>query len=105
MKRLMILLLLPVFALSGAGHAMSGPDSEQAIRDALNKILPWVPVNDIRPSPIKGVSEVQVGPRIFYLSNDGKYLLQGNLIDMKSRIDLSEERRKEIRTAAIEELG
>lgn len=105
MKRLMILLLLPVFALSGAGHAMAGPDSEQAIRDALNKILPGVPVNDIRPSPIKGVSEVQVGPRIFYLSNDGNYLLQGNLIDMKSRIDLSEERRKEIRTAAIEELG
>jgi thiol:disulfide interchange protein DsbC len=48
---------------------------------------------------------VQLGSRLFYISNDGKYLMQGSLIDMETRVDLSEERRKQIRAEAIDELG
>ena len=48
---------------------------------------------------------MQLGSRLFYISNDGRYLLQGNLIDVKTRVDLSEERRKQIRTTAIDGLG
>jgi thiol:disulfide interchange protein DsbC len=84
---------------------MAGSEAEKSIRDALQKILPDAPVEDIRPTPIDGLSEVLVGSNILYMSNDGKYLLQGSMIDMESRVDLSEERRKEIRTAAIDELG
>ena len=40
-----------------------------------------------------------------YVSNDGKYLLQGSLIDLNTRVDISEERRDGIRLDAINELG
>lgn len=105
MKRIMIPLLVPVFTLLSAGHVLAGPDSEETIRKALGELLPGLEVQSIQPSPIAGVSEVQLGSRLFYVSDDGKYLMQGNLIDMKTRVDLSEERRKEIRSAAIDELG
>ena len=105
MKRSMIPLLLPLFALLMAGHVLAGPGTEQTIRNALGETLPGLPVQSIQPSPIDGVSEVQLGSRLFYISNDGRYLLQGNLIDVKTRVDLSEERRKQIRTTAIDGLG
>ena len=105
MKRFTRQLLLPIFALLVTGYAVAGSEAEKSIRDALQKILPDAPVKDIRPTPIDGLSEVLVGSHILYMSNDGKYLLQGSMIDMESRVDLSEERRKEIRTAAIGELG
>jgi thiol:disulfide interchange protein DsbC len=103
MKRLLITRILPILALFAAAAAHAGSDED--IRKAVGEVLPGLQVESIRPSPIDGVSEVQLGSRIFYISNDGKYLLQGNLIDMKTRVDLSEERRKEIRVVAIDDLG
>jgi thiol:disulfide interchange protein DsbC len=103
MKRILITRLLPLLALFAATNINAGSDED--MRKALGEMLPGFPVESIRPSPIDGVSEVQLGSRIFYISNDGKYLLQGNLIDMKTRVDLSEERRKEIRAGSIDDLG
>ena len=103
MKRLLVTRILPILALFAAAAAHAGSDED--IRKAVGEVLPGLQVESIRPSPIDGVSEVQLGSRIFYISNDGKYLLQGNMIDMKTRVDLSEERRKEIRVGAIDDLG
>jgi thiol:disulfide interchange protein DsbC len=105
MKQFTKQLLLSIFALLVTGYAVAGSEAEKNIRDALQTILPGTPVKDIRPTQINGLSEVLVGSHVLYMSNDGKYLLQGSMIDMESRVDLSEERRKEIRTAAIGELG
>ena len=105
MKQFTRQLLLSIFALLVTGYAVAGSEAEKNIRDALQTILPGTPVKDIRPTQIDGLSEVLVGSHVLYMSNDGKYLLQGSMIDMESRVDLSEERRKEIRTAAIGELG
>ena len=48
---------------------------------------------------------MQVGPRLFYVTNDGRYLLQGNLIDLQTRQDISEDRRKTFRLEAINAVG
>jgi len=39
------------------------------------------------------------------VTNDGKYLIQGSLIEVKSRTDLSEVRRKAIRLDAVNAVG
>jgi len=95
------LLLLTLPGLAAAAE----PDSHAAIRQSLGKVLPGVTLDDIKPSPLPGVSEVLVGPRLFYISDDGKYLLQGSLIDLDTRTDISEERRKDIRLDAINKVG
>jgi len=96
----LLLLTFPVFNAAAAGS-----DASTAIRQSLGKVLPGVTLDDIRPSPLPGVSEVLVGPRLFYISDDGKYLLQGSLIDLDTRKDISEERRKGIRLDAINKVG
>jgi thiol:disulfide interchange protein DsbC len=98
-----ICLLLLIQTGFNAGAAE--PDSNAVIMQSLSKILPGVTPDQIKPSPMQGVSEVLVGPRLFYISDDGKYLLQGSLIDLVTRKDISEERRKEIRLDAIKKVG
>jgi thiol:disulfide interchange protein DsbC len=79
--------------------------AQEAITKSLSSIFPGVTPDRIAPSPMAGVSEVLIGPRLMYISNDGKYLLQGSLIDLKTRVDIGEERRNGIRLDALNDLG
>jgi thiol:disulfide interchange protein DsbC len=85
--------------------ALADPGSHEAIEASLRKVLPDMKTDRIRPSPIEGISEVQVGPRLLYVTNDGRYLLQGNLIDLQTRKDISEDRRNTFRLEAINAIG
>jgi len=79
--------------------------AREAITKSLSGIFPGITPDKIAPSPMEGVSEVLIGPRLLYVSNDGKFLLQGSLIDLKTRADISEERRNDIRLDALNDLG
>ena len=98
---LCLLLIAPNFLTT----ALAEPASQAAIQKSLAAVLPGVPLDNIRPSPVSGISEVVIGPRLFYVTDDGKYMLQGSLIDLETRIDISEERRKGIRLDAINAVG
>jgi thiol:disulfide interchange protein DsbC len=96
-------LILLTVIMSGAAIAASG--AREAIEKSLREVMPDVTPDEIRPSPVEGLSEVLIGPKVFYISNDGRYLFQGNLIDIKTRTDISEQRRKVARLDALDDLG
>jgi thiol:disulfide interchange protein DsbC len=62
---------------------------EEAIRAALKTIAPDSEIGRIGPSPITGFSEVALGSRIVYVSQDGKLLIQGALFDIAARENLT----------------
>jgi thiol:disulfide interchange protein DsbC len=71
-------------------------------RVALLKLLPTgAKLEDLRPSPIPGVYEFSQGVDVSYLTADGKYFIDGSLYDMKTRVNLTEERRTKVRMALI----
>jgi thiol:disulfide interchange protein DsbC len=71
-------------------------------RVALLKLLPaGSKLEDLRPSPIAGIYEFTQGAEISYLTADGKYFIDGNLYDMKSRDNLTETLRTHARVALI----
>jgi thiol:disulfide interchange protein DsbC len=71
-------------------------------RVALLKLLPaGSKLEDLRPSPIAGIYEFMQGAEISYLTADGKYFIDGNVYDMKSRDNLTEELRTHARVALI----
>lgn len=78
---------------------------ENAIRQALTKSMPSIKVESVKPSQINGLYEVTVGGNIFYVSDDGKYLVQGHLVDIAARTDLTEEKLGSARKQALEKLG
>jgi thiol:disulfide interchange protein DsbC len=56
---------------------------------------------DIRPSQIPGIYEFAQGMDIGYVTSDGKYFFGGDLYDVESRRNLTDERRGESRRKLI----
>lgn len=78
---------------------------EAAIRKALSQAMPNSKVDAVKPSVIKGLYEAAIGANIYYVSEDGKYLIQGRLVDIAARKDLTEEKLNGTRKLAIENMG
>lgn len=58
----------------------------------------------ITKSILPGLYEVVVGQYVLYVSDDGKYMLQGDLYDVQRRVNLTDEIRSEGRLKAMQEL-
>ena len=71
-------------------------------RAAITKKLDGLKIEDVRISPVNGVYEVSRGSDISYVSSDGRYAIVGDMIDLDSDANLSENRRRGIRTRLIE---
>jgi len=90
-------------------HAQEGPAKSQAARavvpaDVRARVvakLPGAKAEDVAPSPVPGLYEVTMGGLIAYVSADGKYLLSGNVYDLDSQRNLTEERRSTARARAL----
>src|SRR5687768_1884677 len=65
------------------------PLSEAAIRATMAKVAPDLPVTSVKPAPFAGFSEVAVNGRVLYISNDGRLLLNGNLLDVEANRNLT----------------
>jgi thiol:disulfide interchange protein DsbC len=78
---------------------------EEAVRAALTKAMPSLAIDSIQGSKIPGVYEVVMGSKIVYVSSDGNYLLQGQLIDIAARKDLTEVRLSATRVKAVAAIG
>jgi thiol:disulfide interchange protein DsbC len=98
-KTLAILLGLGVLA---SGAFADSTDQPPDPRVALVKLLPaGSKVEDLRPSPIAGIFEFSQGADVSYLTADGKFFLDGNLYDMATRENLTEDLRTKARVALI----
>lgn len=73
--------------------AAADADTEKRIASNLRAVFPDVEVTRIIESRVPGLYEVMLGPEVIYISGDGRYVLQGDLIDLQQRRNLSEERR------------
>lgn len=67
---------------------------ENEIRQSLQSKFPNVKIEHIVKTPYSGLYEVVIDNDLFYTDAQGEYLFQGNVIEAKSRRDLSEERRR-----------
>jgi thiol:disulfide interchange protein DsbC len=93
-------------ALAACGLFSSVTEADpKAVEDALKVALPTIKPDAITESAIKGVYEVVVGARLFYVSEDGRYLMQGSMVDLKSREDLTEKKLAGARLEALKKIG
>ena len=100
MKKVIGFTALMLFGLT----CVTANADEEAIRKALSLAMPASKVEAIKPSVIKGLYEAAVGANIYYVSEDGKYLIQGRLVDIAARKDLTEEKLNGTRKLAIENM-
>jgi thiol:disulfide interchange protein DsbC len=87
-----------LIAVCGASNAFADADP----RLELLKVLPaGSKLEDLRPSPIPGIYQFAQGADVSYLTADGKFFIDGNVYDMKSRANLTEELRAHARVALV----
>ena len=66
---------------------------DSTIRKTLAERIPQLQqIDEVRPTPMKGLYEVRIGTDLFYTDAQGNYLIQGELIDTKARRNLTEDR-------------
>jgi thiol:disulfide interchange protein DsbC len=106
MLRYLALFILTVMAAgtnlraAAANPAAGAPAADPRV--ALLKLLPaGSKLDDLQPSPIPGIYQFVQGAEVSYMTADGKYFIDGNLYDMKSRDNLTEELRTHARVALI----
>lgn len=90
-----------VLSLISSQAVQAGP---KEIREKLQESMPGLTVTSIRPTPIKDLYEVEVGMQIAYVTGNGRHLLIGKMIDIKSRKNLTESRQEEIMSSLIKSL-
>lgn len=74
---------------------------EARVRDVLTKLNPGVGIDRIGPAPFPGFREVVASGQVLYVSDDGKYLFQGGLLDIAKRRDLSEDAMARVRSDVL----
>ena len=66
---------------------------EAAIRKNLPERLPNLPkIDEVTKTPIPGLWEVRLGSEILYTDDQGQFLVQGELIDLRARANLTRQR-------------
>jgi thiol:disulfide interchange protein DsbC len=66
---------------------------EATIRKNLGERLPNFPqIDEISKTPIPGIYELRVGNEVLYTDEQGQYVIEGNVIDTKTRVNLTEAR-------------
>ncbi|MDQ7090193.1 MAG: DsbC family protein [Methylococcales bacterium] len=73
-----------------------------AIKAALKKAMPTVSIISLKDSEIPGLKEVAIKGAIFYVSEDGNYLIQGHLFDLIAKKDITEAKLANLRMTALD---
>jgi thiol:disulfide interchange protein DsbC len=96
-------ILLSAIALVASADAIAQDDSEEiaAVRERVTGLFGEIEPQHVMASPIDGWYMVRKGAIIAYISSDGRYLLQGDLIDLDQQVNLSEASRDEARQAMM----
>lgn len=95
----LLLFAVAIFAIAPISHA---EDAQlEQVRQKVGAMFDMIEPDDVGPSPIDGWYTIHKGSIVAYISADGRYLLQGDLVDLDLQENLSENVRNESRRELI----
>jgi len=83
--------------LVSAGAMADSVKSRQELADA----FPGLDIENINDGPIPGLYELRLGAQVAYVTEDGRYLIKGEIIDLESNLNLTESRRAQSRAQLL----
>lgn len=93
----MIKQLTALVALAACSLAAAEDDRFARAKAAIQSLAPGVEITQVSEAPIPGFVEVLIGPDVLYVSEDGRYLVQGQIFDVTAKRDLTEASRAVVR--------
>lgn len=89
-----------LFAIAAVASASDYGDIEERIQGLVAEIQELA----VSETPVPGLKQVRVNNEIIYMSDDGRYLLQGRFIDLDTQIDLTDAARSGLRRERLANL-
>lgn len=68
---------------------MAENEVPESLTKALKDLTPETPTS-VKETPVKGLYEVLVGGEVVYLNADASYLIRGEMIDLKNKVNLTD---------------
>ena len=96
-KTLYSLAAMLVIALPAQLVAAEDGAELDEVRKTVGEMFAMIEPEDVKASPVPGWYTIQKGSLLAYISGDGRYLLQGDLIDLDNQVNLSEVARNDSR--------
>jgi thiol:disulfide interchange protein DsbC len=90
--------------LAAAAVAYADDNSRQAVIDGLHKVVPTAKVQSVGPAPMAGFSTVVVDGHVVFISDDGKYLVEGHVIDIDAHRDITNDGLAVVRREGIAQI-
>lgn len=94
-RALATLLALPL------GFAAAGASAADLTKEELASRLNGISAADITDAPIPGMYQVAVGANVAYVTKDGRYIIRGDIINVETSANVSEETRARARATML----
>ena len=101
LKQLLATLMVSVPLVAVAEAPSEGGSS--ALKQKLARLLPQYTPDEITKSEVAGLYAVRFGTQVVYVSGDGRYLIQGKMLDLETKQDLTEPKVSGARAAMIKQ--
>jgi len=102
---LLTFLAVPLTMAAVWSNAFAGEKEDLAtVRVALKAAVPRSDPDSLTASPFPGMYEAVYGTQVLYISSDGRYLLEGDLFDLKTLTNLSEDKRQAGRAKVVNDI-
>jgi len=92
------------FALVTTASALAADRDYEQVRERLGALVGSDSEISIAESPLPNILQVRLGSDIVYITDDGRYLLQGRVLDLDTRQDITDQARSKIRRELIDDI-
>jgi thiol:disulfide interchange protein DsbC len=96
--------LFAVMVLAVTVPPVAAADGFDVVEQKIRTLAPSAQTIAISETPIEGLLQAQINSDIVYISSDGQYLMQGTLIDIDARVNLTDEAMSDVRKSVISDL-
>lgn len=104
-KLITLFSILAIYLVASTAAVAADDAALEAVRARMDQMFDSIAPENVTRSPVDGWFTVHKGPIVAYVSEDGRYLLQGDLIDLESQTNLSEATRTETRRELVSSFG
>jgi len=103
MKKLMsIMLVMAAISPITLSSSFAAEDKIAQLTKALQTIMPRGTPDSIAESTLPGLYEVVYGAQVIYISANGRYMVEGDIFDIKNRVNITEIKRQGGRLKAVQ---